>query len=105
MFSVLMTVTCHHLQSFMSGNPLYCRQIESYVRRWFVMSVLTGRYFACSQIDDQKRINMRLVSCDKKIKTLNEDLGKLIKVKSDLMRDLLTGKVPVKLDHEEPAHG
>jgi type I restriction enzyme S subunit len=59
---------------------------------------------ACPQIDEQKRINKRLVSCDRKIKTLNEYLGKLVKVKSGLMHDLLTGKVPVKVAQAETVH-
>jgi type I restriction enzyme S subunit len=39
-----------------------------------------------------------------KINTENTFRKKLLKKKSGLMHDLLTGKVPVKIDHEETAH-
>ncbi len=58
---------------------------------------------ACPNYDEQERIIIRLIACDKKIQTLNEDLIKLNKIKQGLMQDLLTGKVRVKVDQPETA--
>lgn len=59
---------------------------------------------ACPEPEEQKLINLRLISCDDKIRFLTEDLEKLTKLKFGLMHDLLTGKVEVTIDHAEAVH-
>jgi type I restriction enzyme, S subunit len=58
---------------------------------------------ACPNIIEQKRLTTRLIGCDQKIETLNDDLAKLKKLKTGLMQDLLTGKVRVTI--EKPVDG
>ncbi|MDA8137467.1 MAG: restriction endonuclease subunit S [Desulfobacteraceae bacterium] len=60
---------------------------------------------ACPQHDEQKLISSRLVSIERQIKALDEDLGKLSKLKSGLMHDLLTGKVQVTINPAETTRG
>ena len=53
---------------------------------------------------EQKRIFERYIAINSKIQSENDNLQKMIKEKFGLMHDLLTGKVPVKIDQEETAH-
>ena len=55
--------------------------------------------------DEQNWINLRIEAADKRIDTEVAILGKLRKQKSGLMHDLLTGKVPVKVEEPEVVDG
>lgn len=55
--------------------------------------------------DEQNWINSRIQAADKRIDTEVTILGKLKKQKSGLMHDLLTGKVPVKVEEPEVGYG
>ncbi|MDY0374494.1 MAG: restriction endonuclease subunit S [Desulfobacterium sp.] len=66
-----------------------------------VMNVL---YFPCVEKNEQKRISERLKIVEQHIEALFEQKFKLLKQKSGLMEDLLTGKVQVKTNQEEPCH-
>ena len=66
-----------------------------------VMNVL---YFPYVGVNEQNRISKRLGIVEQQIDSLIEHRVKLLKQKAGLMRDLLTGKVPVKIDQEETAH-
>lgn len=52
-------------------------------------------------VEEQNRISDRLEIVEAKITGLSSHLSKLLKQKSGLMHDLLTGKVPVKIDETE----
>ena len=52
---------------------------------------------------EQFRIEERIEAVNRRIRTLSNELNKLQEQKAGLMHDLLTGKVPVILDSEEPA--
>ncbi len=67
-------------------------------------AVMNALYFPYVGINEQNRISERLELMEQQIKTLAEYKLKLKKQKSGLMHDLLTGKVSVKVDQEEPAH-
>ena len=51
-------------------------------------------------IEEQNAIAERLDSCDEIVAKFKLELSKLLKQKQGLMQDLLTGKVPVKVDKE-----
>jgi len=53
---------------------------------------------------EQEKIGAAIFSVEQKIRKEKKLLAKLNKQKSGLMHDLLTGKVPVKIDQEETAH-
>ena len=53
---------------------------------------------------EQEKISERYRAISATIQTEIGNLEKLQKLKSGLMYDLLTGKVPVTIDPEEPAH-
>lgn len=55
--------------------------------------------------DEQNWINSRIEAADKRIDTEVAILGKLKKQKSGLVHDLLTGKVPVKVEEPEVGYG
>lgn len=55
--------------------------------------------------DEQNWINSRIEAADKRIDTEITILGKLKKQKVGLMHDLLTGKVPVKVEEAEMVDG
>ena len=62
-------------------------------------------YISCPKdIDEQQLISMRIDTLDAKISNEQKLLDKLRDEKSGLMHDLLTGKVPVKVDPLEAAH-
>ncbi len=63
------------------------------------------RIAAPKNLVEQEELGKRLRAIDSYIFSMQENLAKLKKQKSGLMHDLLTGKVPVKIDQEEPAHG
>ena len=54
---------------------------------------------------EQVEIAKRISNINRHIDKEKNSKHKLTKQKSGLMHDLLTGKVPVKVDQEEPAHG
>ena len=54
-------------------------------------------------IEEQRRIEKRFLALDKAIKSERATLNHLIEIKTGLMQDLLTGKVPVKPDESEEA--
>ena len=55
-------------------------------------------------LKEQQRIEGRINAINTKITFLRKDCEKLKQQKSGLMQDLLTGKVPVKVDELETAH-
>jgi type I restriction enzyme, S subunit len=55
----------------------------------------------CPGIDEQKRIEERLLSSDAAIQSESANLRQCLSLRSGLMQDLLTGKVPVKEDESE----
>lgn len=59
---------------------------------------------ALPSLNEQEGIEKRVDAINTKISTLNLEHNKLSKQKSGLMYDLLTGKVPVKVDEPEAAH-
>ena len=59
---------------------------------------------APSDLDEQKQIGKRLKQADTLLFSLEEEVKKLKKQKSGLMRDLLTGEVLVKANDPEAAH-
>jgi len=60
--------------------------------------------FPCMSETEQRAIADKVALAEAKITTLELELAKLQKQKSGLMQDLLTGKVPVKVDTDEVDH-
>ena len=60
--------------------------------------------FPDMSVEEQNRISDRLEIVEAKITGLSSQLSKLLKQKSGLMHDLLTGKVPVKIDEIKATH-
>ncbi len=57
--------------------------------------ILNALIFPWPSIDEQLEVNKRLQGTDNRLKGINENLQKLYALKTGLMQDLLTGKVPV----------
>lgn len=66
--------------------------------------ILNSLFFSWSTIDEQIKIVKRATAIDSKINANKNQLKKLIKQKSGLMQDLLTGKVPIKVDPDKVDH-
>ena len=88
--------------SFGKGQVL--RQQGGMAQQHFNVGEMRQLLVVIPTISEQKRISNNLSSCSKKILSEENILKKLIKQKSGLMHDLLTGKVSVTPD-SEPVHG
>ena len=97
---------------------LICWQLNyaEWVKAWFrketqggIMDAIQSKTLKTLRLPvppllEQKRIFERYIAINSKIQSEKDNLQKMIKKKFGLMHDLLTGKVPVKIDQEETAH-
>lgn len=102
----------NYLQSLLSFDNRVKSQIRCKVnsggRDVANSAVLNSLFFAWPRIEEQTDIVSRASSIDGKITKEKAFLDNLNKQKSGLMHDLLTGKVPVKVEREtqpEPGYG
>ncbi len=86
------------------GKQLVDRVAEGGVQKNLRGTSLCKIEFPRPKFEEQKRINIRLTTFDKLITDELKNKRKLLKQKSGLMQDLLTGKVRVKVAQEEPVH-
>lgn len=92
--------------SFGKGQVL--RQQGGMAQQHFNVAEMRELLVAVPDIAEQLKISERLGVCSNMLLTEHEKLGKLKTQKSGLMHDLLTGKVPVKIEQEaqrEPDYG
>lgn len=66
--------------------------------------ILNRLIFIWPKYEEQEAIVKRANTVDARLQTEKEKMNKLKKQKSGLMHDLLTGKVPVKIDQAEATH-
>ena len=66
--------------------------------------ILNSLFFSWPTTDEQIEIVKRATAIDSKINANKNKLNKLSKLKTGLMHDLLTGKVPVKVHSDEVDH-
>jgi len=87
-----------------NGRPLVYRVTEGGVQKNLRGTSLCKIKFPHPTLDEQKRINLQIQAVDKFLTEESNKKAKLIKQKSGLMHDLLTGKVPVKVEQKEIGH-
>ncbi len=94
---------------------LVCWQLNyaAWVKSWFrretqggIMDAIQSKTIKTIRLplppmDEQRAINQRYQAANSKIGCEEENLQKLLKEKSGLMHDLLTGEVPVTIDNDE----
>ena len=83
------------------GKEQVLRQQGGMAQQHFNVAEMRQLLVGLPSVREQNLVVDKLAVCDRKIEAEKETLAKLNKQKSGLMHDLLTGKVPVKVNPDE----
>ena len=86
------------------GKEQVLRQQGGMAQQHFNVAEMRQLLVGLPSVREQNLVVDKLAVCDRKIEAEKETLAKLNKQKSGLMHDLLTGKVPVKVNPSEVSH-